>query len=604
MKIFLYLTIIIISIHTSTANSQTVMTKHLTYGKLPVGYKVFHKYDNSRSFFSKYDYYGNRTNSSIGRPMQISLWYPAKNVNSSTKMTLNDYIEQSSSEIYFSRKTAEDRTATVSKFIENIDVHKKESIINLLSEKVYGYLNAEELGHDFPIIIYAPPMNTSAFDNYLICEFLSSKGYIVLSVMAKGEYGVLQSRTLRAVNTQAEDLAFLLDFAKNIYTNDKVGVFGFSLGGLANIIFASKNKAIDATVSLDGSVMSQGWLKEVESSEFYSPSEFTSNLLLIGKNLNSPKLNPSTFLDEVKYSDKALIRYDHDQHGYFSGINLLSSMILDDKLSLSEKNKNYAFYGEMTRYVGDFFDQYLKNEDSFKEYKQKGYDHSFNFQKGFRKPIEPKLIGPLIISKGFDYTEEVINATLKNEKDYLTKLDWRDLLSTSNTLRTDGRVDEAIETLLLSNSAFPNWYVTNFNLGKLYIEKGNISLGKKHLLVALKDNPKHIGSIDALKKINVAMTNYHDIKIQDITPYLGKYIVDEDKSRKLYISDKKLFLSSNYWKDPVELWPYSTDMFLVESDDSTSNMQILFQFDDKNNIKSLSIRGLNSGRINAPNLKY
>lgn len=603
MKNNFYLIIIIVGLYSFKSYSQSVITNHLIYGKYSIGYKVFHTFDNSRTFFPKYDYYGNRTDTPIGRPMQISMWYPSNNSTTLSKMKYKDYIGYWASEIDFNKNTPKDKTAEIDNFIKNIDVSKQAVLKNLLNEDVLPFLNAEEIEDEFPIILYAPPMNTSATDNSIICEYLSSRGYIVLSVMAKGEFTLLQSRTKRDVHTQAEDLAFLLNFAKKRYKSEKIGVFGFSLGGLANIIFASKHKGIDATVSLDGSIMSQGWLNTIESSEFFDPEYFSSNLLLIGKNLKAPEQNPSTFFDAVKYADKALIRYDHDQHGYFSGINLLYEMMFNDNLPLDKKNKNYTFYAEMTRYVGDFFDQYLKDLSSFKEYSQKRYNHSFVFENGLRKPIDPSAIGQLIIDKGYDYTNKIINDVLYHKKNYLAELDWRELQRVSTILQNKKRLDEAIETLLLSNKAFPNWYLTNHALGELYLEKGENELSIKYFKNALKDNPRFTKSLEALKQLNEVAPNYHDFKINNLDKYLGKYLVDNKRFREIYLKNDKLYIASNYWDEPIELWPFSSNLFLVESNNPKYNMQILFHFDEKGNVTSLSIRGLNSGRLNDPNLK-
>jgi tetratricopeptide (TPR) repeat protein len=583
--------------------SQNTITKYMEFGKYPVGYKIFHTYDNGRSYFTKYDYYKNRTDKPIGRPMQISLWYPAKNIASSKEMVYKDYIGYWASETDFNKNTPNDRSQAINNFIKEMEAEKQRDLSDLLNEKTHAFLDAAEIEKDFPVILYAPPMNTSATDNSIICEYLASKGYILLSVMAKGEYDVLQNRTVRDVHTQAEDLSFLLGFAKRKYKSEKLGVFGFSLGGLANIIFASKHKGIDATISLDGSIMSQGWLDLIEDSEFYNPNDFTSNILLIGKNLKEPEQNPATFYDNVKYADKVLIRYDHDQHSYFSGLNLLYEMVSNDTLAMSEKEKNYQFYAEMSSYVSSFFDMYLKNSSLFEEKGQKLYEHSFTFEKGSKKPLNPSSIGQNIIDNGFHLTNEIINDILTYEKEYLSKLDWRGLQRTSVVLQNGGRLDEAIETLLLSNKAFPDWYLTNYNLGKLYLEKGDTTLSVAHFKMALKDNPRHSESLNSLKSLNRTIPDYHLAKVENLEPYLGKYIVDKKRNRRIYVAEGRLYLESNYWDEPVELWPYSKNVFLVESDNPRYNMQVIFEFDEKENVKHLLLRGLNSGRINEPNLK-
>ncbi|WP_298265152.1 hypothetical protein [uncultured Lutibacter sp.] len=603
MKYNFLLIVITILINSLKANCQNEITKQLEYGEYPVGYKVIHTYDQSRSYLNKYDYYKARTNNPIGRPMQISVWYPAKKINFSKRMKYKDYIGYWASETDFKKNTPNNKIDAIKNFINQTETTKQNVITNLLNEKTHAFLNAEEVEKDFPIIIYAPPMNSSASDNSIICEYLASKGYIIFSVMAKGEYTLLQTRTLRDVHTQAEDLAYLLGFAKRKHKSEKIGTFGFSLGGLSNIIFASKNKDIDATISLDGSIMSQGWLDLIKKSEFYNPYDFSSNLLLIGKNLKNPEQNPSTFYDKVKYSNKALIRFNHNKHSYFSGLNLLYETTTNDSLSLSEKGMIYNFYIEMTSYIGDFFDANLKGFDSFKEKDKKLYEHSFTFEKGLKKPLNPSSIGQHISDNGFYYTEKIINEILKHEKEYLTKLDWRELLQTSLYLQNNARLDEAIETLLLSNKAFPNWYLTNYNLGRLYLEKGNKNKSVKYFKIALEDNPRHLESLNSLKLLNEKIPDYHLNKINNITPYLGKYIVDKKRNRRIYLEDNKLYLESNYWDEPLEIWPFTRTLFLVESDNPRYNMQILFELDEKKAVKSLSIRGLNSGRINSPNIK-
>jgi len=583
--------------------SQNRVTKYLEYGKYNIGYKVFHTYDYSRSYFPKYDYYGKRTNYKLGRPIQVSIWYPTLDNDISKKMKYRKYLEYTSSEIDFSKNNSKDRKKLITKIVQSTRDKNRIAFEELLNETINVYLEAKEIKNNFPVILYAPPKNTSAFDNSIICEYLASKGYLVLSTLAKGEYTELQGESVKSVHVQAEDLAFLLNFSKKISKSDKIGTIGFSRGGIANIIFAMKNKNIDATVSLDGSILSQGWLNDIEKSEYYNPKDFNSNILFITKNLRDPKLNPSTFYDSIKFSDKTFIRFDHDKHGYFSSFNLMYELLIDKKRTLLEKDNIYKFYAEMTEYVGEFLEENIKKEKVFKEHETKLFKHNFIYQKAKPRPLSPGSINQLILDKGFNYVRKIIDDILIYEPKYLKGISWRGLLRTSNILKNENKLDDAIGTLLLLNESFPNWYITHYSLGQLYLLKKNNKAAIAHFEKAIEDNPRHKKSLDELIKLNAETSDYHLNKLRDVKKYIGTYSVDKDRYRKIYIEKGKLYLFSNYWKSPLELWPYSKNIFLIESDDPRSSMQILFQFDDNNNVISLRTRGLNSGRIALPNMK-
>ncbi|MCG8331589.1 MAG: dienelactone hydrolase family protein [Chitinophagales bacterium] len=595
--------ILLLSFCATHLHAQKVITNSLEYGTYSVGYQVIHTYDYSRSFFPKYDYYGKRTNYPIGRPMQISMWYPAKYNASSNRMQYEDYLGYTSSEVDFSKNTEQDREGVIQGILESVDHSKRAALKNLLEEHVQAYFEAEELIADFPIIIYAPAMNTSSMDNSIICEYLASKGYVVLAVLAKGEYTELQDFSIRSIHTQADDLAFLLAFAKEKYKSEKIGTLGYSLGGLANIILAMKNKDVDACASLDGSIVSEGWLNDIKESEYYDPENFASNLLIITKNLKNPQLNPATFYDKLRYSNKSFIRYDHNNHAYFSCLGLLYEMLINDELNQTDKRKAYAFYAEITMYVGTFFDRYIKNTGIFKAQATQSYERSFTFQESLAKPPNPNAIGGLIIDKGFDYVDKIISLTLTYDPRYIEGLNWGELQRTSNTLKDNNREEEAIQTLLLSAKAFPDWYLTHYKLGSLYELTGDKQSAEVHYRKALKDNPRHIESINALQAMDKEVEDYHHNRVEDVSIYLGKYIVDSDRYKEIYEREGKLFLATNYWGEEVELWPYSRNKFIVEGDDGSFNLQILFQFDEEGKVSSLAVRGLNSGRINKQDIK-
>ena len=79
--------------------------------------------------------------------------------------------------------------------------------------------------------------------------------------------------------------------------------------------------------------------------------------------------------------------------------------------------------------------------------------------------------------------------------------------------------------------------------------------------------------------------------------------VDEKRYREIYIKNNDVFILSNYWDRPLKVWPYSETLFLIEENDTRSNLQLIFQFDNNGKVVSLKTRGLNSGRLGEANIK-
>ena len=60
-------------------------------GQYSVGFKTLEMFDNSRTVLSKYDYFGAPIEGNRERPIQICVWYPAKEKDDAQKMVLGEY---------------------------------------------------------------------------------------------------------------------------------------------------------------------------------------------------------------------------------------------------------------------------------------------------------------------------------------------------------------------------------------------------------------------------------------------------------------------------------------------------------------------------------
>lgn len=120
MKIKFFL-IVALCFGTLYSYTQSNITDFLIFGKYNVGYRVSHIYDNSRSFFQKYDYYDKRTEHPIGRPIQVSIWYPSKIDTKSNNLLYKDYIGFTSSEIDFKKTSVEDRNNSINALVNSLN---------------------------------------------------------------------------------------------------------------------------------------------------------------------------------------------------------------------------------------------------------------------------------------------------------------------------------------------------------------------------------------------------------------------------------------------------------------------------------------------------
>jgi hypothetical protein len=594
---------ILIAIYSASAKSS--LYDSLKYGKYNVGVKYYHEYDKSRSYFPKYHYFGTDTELPMGRPMQIVTWYPALLKQSAEQMTYGNYLAYTSSETDFNLQGEKARQKHLNNILDSLPINSHTLYKALWQQKTKAYLDIEPLQANFPVIIYAPPMNASSHDNAVLCEYLASHGYLVISVAAKGEFSRNQSQSIVDAYVQALDLGFLWEFSRHLTQSKKVATIGYSLGGLSNILFATQNQDLDAIVTIDSSIMSQGWLDKIRNSALYRPESLKADLLMFSKNMKQAHLNPDDFFQEAKYTNKGLIRFNHNTHYYFSSEQLTLRMHFGYLETDMEQNAALYAYTDMSNYILAFIKNAFSNEHKLEKLVQPKSEHSFVWKNAQKKPPAPESITNLINRYGFSYAKRIISDVVKYDPSYPQKLSWRDLNTTADALLKNKQINDAIGTLNLSLLAFPNWYKTHKALANAYLIQGHVETAIFHYQQALVDNPTDAESIKALQKTAQPYIDYKKTKIDltTINQYIGEYRVDDERFRRIYLENNTLYLYSNYWDKPIAMWPYKKDLFLVTNENGQSNMQILFQFNEDGSVVSLKTRGLNSGRIGSANPK-
>ncbi len=346
----------------------TLKNLSLEYGRYPIGFRHYLNIDSSRTYYRMMDF----TNECILREIPVSIWYPAlAGVNNGTPMKVLDYMK-------------------ILKEEEEWEYLPDEHILNWfyypntadnqdhLKEEVRSVLDAAVVDGSFPTIIYAPSYQASSIENFALCEFLASHGFVVISSPSRGsENRFFNGGTEKDMEAQARDIEFLIKESLNLkYVDYKaIATMGFSFGGLSNVLAQVRNGMIKAIVSLDGSIRYQ--YQTLQKSPDFSIERVNVPFIHMAQKtipdnvMQEDKIDPSLnrdfiFFDELNRSEAYSLRFNNLTHSHFSTIGVLFQPrdLRQDK----SDNAIMESYRWMSHYALMFLDAYLNDNAGAKDF--------------------------------------------------------------------------------------------------------------------------------------------------------------------------------------------------------------------------------------------
>jgi dipeptidyl aminopeptidase/acylaminoacyl peptidase len=200
----------------------------LRMGKHDVGFEIIYITDSSRSFKNK------------KRIFQVSVWYPAEYSSEALQLTPGDYIELIASETNPYEHSRSKKELAVNayaahsaSFGSNIFKLKK-----ILLDKAYAYKMLPKKSGRFPVIFFVQGRSDSPAANFAMCEYLSSNGFVVVSIPAIG----INKRGLdfneANLESQVKDQEFLYRYVTGNFKNiDRQNIFyiGYSYGSMTSL---------------------------------------------------------------------------------------------------------------------------------------------------------------------------------------------------------------------------------------------------------------------------------------------------------------------------------------------------------------------------------
>ncbi|MBC7874404.1 MAG: hypothetical protein H7Y01_10430, partial [Ferruginibacter sp.] len=161
------------------ATTQDLLNSGLTQGRFKVGFTVVHSVDLARPAFNNGQHH---SKSSPGREMRLAIWYPAATAGT-TPMLYKQYVEL--------LLPARNDPAPLRKvFFQSVAELSGDTSLftniyaKLIHSKTWSYRDAGIAKGIFPLVIYPGQAHVQS----ILCEWLASCGFVVVSPAIKGTY--------------------------------------------------------------------------------------------------------------------------------------------------------------------------------------------------------------------------------------------------------------------------------------------------------------------------------------------------------------------------------------------------------------------------------
>jgi dienelactone hydrolase len=339
------------------------------YGTYAVGFKVVRQYDQSRSYRAGFDAItGEPDHSPSGRPIQTLIWYPAAAPGNT--LTYGDYLDLAGSEDRFDLDAAQSHAITKAVSREYLAIGiSLADIARVRAEAVRATSGAPPIRGKFPLIIYAASDSSSAFENDSLCEYLASHGYVVIASPSHGAHvrymtNEQMANDLENTRAQAADIGFLIGYAESLAQVDstKIGLVGYSWGGMAGTFAAVADSRINALVFLDGSI--RYFPKLIAAAPDVTPDRIHVPLLFFADQEDplapGKDSKPNSFIAKIHHADVTEIGLQKLSHNDLAADSLrLLSHAAHRHTSINKRSESYAW---VARYTLAFLDSDLKSD--------------------------------------------------------------------------------------------------------------------------------------------------------------------------------------------------------------------------------------------------
>jgi len=485
-----------LSASAATGHNETDSDGSVTKG-FTVGFRVIEESDVSRVVSA-----GASDAKVFARPVRTWLWYPASNADKAEKLLFGRYAEFAADDVW--------PQEIVGKLRSELDFSTKvlarslgpEKFRNLLKRPVNAIEAAKALEGPFPLIVIGQGLYyESPVTFYSLAEFLASQGFVVATSPLVGTNSPIVRMNVPDLETQVRDLEFVIGRARqeSFVSPEKLGVFGFDMGGMAGLILTMRNADVDAFASVSSGILYEHPTGIPSSSPHYDPLALRVPWLhsMPAYWLKPPESKAISLFDTARHADRYLLltenlgHVDYTSYALIPGRNAMAGYWGKSNPDITVEHNT------VNKYVSHFFSAFLKDNEQSKNYldlKPKEVAPSLNLAMEHR-PAEPILITyeefvqAIVAGKALQAVEKVRalravvpDHVLLNET-YLERLVW----SLGNTW---GFYEKLMPVIKLRIELFPESDGAQHMLADAYVEMGNPESAKRIFEQLLVKNPE------------------------------------------------------------------------------------------------------------------
>lgn len=303
------------------------------------------------------------------RPLDIDVWYPASASTKDTTLLFRNILGllEKRANYYTASNAGDGLMQQVAKYL--CDGLKCSDSMKVLNFKTQTFENALPIDNKFPLIIYLSAFNGMCFENFSLFEELAKKGFVLVSISSIGRFPGDMTMKNEDLLEQVNDAIVSINNMRGSSNIDftKIGIVGYSWGGLAGSILASKIPNVACLISLDGSEFHPYGQSKEEDTNFdctrysndFTDMQISVPYLRLESSIlgNNAKADSIYNFSEKIIADKQIFKIDSAQHEDFG---CLAQVVRE-----SGNCKSNQHFKTISKLTISFLETHLKNSNTF-----------------------------------------------------------------------------------------------------------------------------------------------------------------------------------------------------------------------------------------------